>query len=82
VYVGACAAELTCVQGEAKARRRTAERGTYVSEDAWKVIELRENALVVRNGETDPGDPLTPLTFDVWLKGFRREHDFLFAKEP
>jgi hypothetical protein len=49
--------------------------------DAAKLFELRENALVVRNGETMPGDPLTPLTFQAWLHGKRGEWGFLFKKE-
>jgi hypothetical protein len=48
--------------------------------DVRKLFEMRENALVVRNGETMPGDPLTPLTFEVWLQEFRKDHEFLFVK--
>lgn len=53
----------------------------YVLSDAVRVFTLVENKLVPRNRETDPGDPLSPLTFDVWLQQLRKERHFLFDKE-
>ena len=53
----------------------------YIASSAAELFELRDGMLTVKNGETDPGDPLTPLTFEVWLKEFREEHDFFFTKQ-
>jgi hypothetical protein len=52
----------------------------HIAASAAELFELRDGMLRVKNGETNPNDPLTPLTFDVWLKEFRKDHDFLFAK--
>jgi hypothetical protein len=52
----------------------------YIVEDVRELFELRDNALVVRNGETNPGDPLTPLSFEVWLRELRKKHEYLFVK--
>lgn len=50
----------------------------FIIEDARQVFELREGILRPRNGQTDPGDPLTPLQFEVWLKDQRERRSFLF----
>ena len=42
-------------------------------------FELRDDALKVKDGETDPHDPLAPLSFEAWLWEFRKEHEFLFV---
>jgi hypothetical protein len=52
----------------------------YIASSAAALFELRDGMLTVRNGETDPGDPLVPLTFDVWLRELRKEQAFLFTK--
>lgn len=53
----------------------------WIVPDVRKLFEIRDNALVVRNGATMPGDPLTPLTFEAWLAEQRKDVPFLFVKE-
>lgn len=52
----------------------------HVVRDIQELFDLRDNALVVRNGQTMPGDPLTPLSIEVWLEEQRRLTPFLFGK--
>ena len=59
-----------------------AKAAPYVVSDAAKVFELRDNSLVARHGETDPGDPCSPLSFAPWLKEVRKETPFLFTPSP
>jgi hypothetical protein len=60
----------------------TATRGRRGSSCRWAgLFEIGDNTLVVRNGETHPPNPPVPLTFDMWLKEFRKEPDFLFVKK-
>ncbi len=53
----------------------------HIAASARELFELRDNAIAIRNGETEPGDPLTPLRFDTWLQQQRKELGFLFVKE-
>jgi hypothetical protein len=53
----------------------------WIVHDVRELFEIRDGALKVRNGETMPGDPLTPLTFEAWLASRRKEAPFLFVKE-
>ena len=54
---------------------------TLLVPDVAKLFEMREGALVVRNGETMPGDPLMPLTFEAWLEEKRKQLPLLFVKK-
>src|SRR5258708_61094 len=44
----------------------------YVVRDAEEVFELKDGALVAKNGATDPNDPLTPLSPTRWLQDYAR----------
>ena len=40
----------------------------YVVRDAEEVFELKDDAVVPRNGARDPNDPVSPLTPARWLQ--------------
>jgi hypothetical protein len=42
----------------------------FIIEGTGQVFELCDGVLHPRNGQTHPGDPLTPLRFDVWMKDY------------
>lgn len=48
----------------------------FLVPDVRRLFELRDGILSPRNGETLPGDPLTPLTFEAWLAEQRKELPF------
>ncbi len=48
--------------------------------EAEDVFELHSGAVVPRNGQTDPGDPLAPLTPERWLQGLATTDAYLFAE--
>ena len=50
----------------------------HVVRDAGGVFELRDGALHPRNGATDPGDPLSPLTPKRWLEQLAATDGYLF----
>jgi hypothetical protein len=52
----------------------------YLITDARQVFELRDGILSPRDGRTLPGDPLSPLTVDVWLKEIRQKESYLFER--
>jgi hypothetical protein len=51
----------------------------HVVRDAETVFELQGDALEPKNGETDPGDPLTPLSPSRWLQQLKSSEPYLFA---
>ena len=48
--------------------------------DVQEVFDLHDGSLVARNRQTDPADPLAPLTVERWLEGRRAHLSFLFVK--
>ena len=53
----------------------------YFVRDAAELFELRDGILRPRNGQTQPGDPLSPLTFETWLAEHRKTESYLFVKD-
>jgi hypothetical protein len=53
----------------------------YFVRDARELFEIRDGILHPRNGETQPGDPCAPLTFDTWLQEQRKDVPYLFTLE-
>src|SRR5687767_13886883 len=51
----------------------------HVVRDAEAVFELRDGRLVARDGQTDPGDPLGPLTPACWMQQLAKTDGYLFA---
>jgi hypothetical protein len=50
-----------------------------VVRDAASQFELRDGVLAPRHDETDPSDPLSPLSITRWLEGLRATDGYLFA---
>jgi len=53
----------------------------YSVRGARELFEIRDGILHPRNGQTQPGDPCAPLTFDTWLQEQRKTEPHLFTKE-
>ncbi len=51
----------------------------FVVRDAEEQFALQDDALVPRHGQTDPGDPLRPLSPRVWLAQLAQSAPALFA---
>jgi len=47
---------------------------------AEDVFELKDDALVPNAQQTNPSDPLEPLTPRMWLEGLAKDEPFLFAR--
>lgn len=52
----------------------------HVVRDAETVFELRDGELQPRDGATDPGDPLSPLTPTLWLQQLAKSDGYLFSE--
>jgi hypothetical protein len=53
----------------------------HVVRDAADVFELKDDQLVPKHGDTDPGDPLTPLSPSRWLQQLKTKEPFLFVAQ-
>jgi hypothetical protein len=51
----------------------------HVLRDAADVFEMQGDVIVPKNGQTVPGDPLTPLTPERWLQLLKTSEPYLFA---
>lgn len=51
----------------------------HVVRDAESVFEMRDGALVPKDGKTDPGDPLQPLSPSTWLQQLAKTDPYLFT---
>jgi hypothetical protein len=52
----------------------------HVLRDAEAVFTLKDGTLVPRHGQTDPSDPLSPLTPARWFQDLAKTDDYLFAE--
>jgi hypothetical protein len=53
----------------------------HVIRDAADQFALREGQLVPKHGQTDPADPLAPLTPASWLRQLASTDPYLFVTE-
>lgn len=51
----------------------------HVLRDAEEMFTLKEGAIVPKDGQTEPGDPLVPLSPSSWLAELREKEPFLFV---
>ena len=52
----------------------------FVLRDAETVFTLKDDALVPAHGQTDPSDPLSPLTPALWFQQLAKSDGYLFAQ--